>query len=300
MPVTGKKVKLTVESDGDRKYEENLDRGFWDNGTKRGRVAGRVKGSVAGVDVKALREAVKSALTQASIDSDKDWFEESMRSPREQDLRDRTVNVVCYPGADDAEWVITMLPLEDGHETEQQKLTFDAGQIHNADPGGFRMAHLAHFLAEIDLDAEEWANLKSYWLEIQDTRKREDDPRKETAIETFMDKVEKMTVWAEKEGFSWDSPNGYYFPQFVDDRDAILLPGRWVMGWLEDSDYADLNFSKILRERGLMVAETSRKHIAGKQNKVWPIAADETNHTYENSHRVPDEDDEDDAPQVLR
>jgi hypothetical protein len=300
MPVTGKKVKLTIETDGDREYEETLDRGFWSNGTKRSRVAGRAKGTVPGADVKPLKEAVKNVLTQASIDSDKDWFEESMRSPREQDLRDRTVNVVCYPGADDAEWVVTMLPLEDGNENEQQKLSFDAGQMHNADPGGFQMAHLAHFLTEIDLDSEEWANLKSYWLDVQDTRGREEDPRKEAAVEQFMSKVEMMKVWADEEGFSWDGRNGYYSVEYTDGEDAVLIPGRWVIDWLNDSDYGEMNFSKILRERDIMLAETHRTSIVGQRNMVWPIAASETNHTYENSHRVKDEDDEEKSPEGMR
>ncbi|WP_435078412.1 hypothetical protein [Halococcus sp. AFM35] len=299
MPVTGKKVKLTVETDGKRTYEENLDRGFWTSGTKRGRVAGRVKGSVPGADVKALKESVKSALTQASIDADEDWFTECMRSPREQGLRDRTVSVVAYPGSGEAEWVVTMLPPAGGHESEEQKLTFDEGQMHNADPGGFQMAHLAHFLEEIDLDAEEWANLKSYWLDIQERREREEDPREQAAVETFVDKVEMMTVWADEEGFSWDSRNGYYFEQYEDGEDAVLVPGRWVMNWLKDSDYGDMNFSRILQERGIMVAETERKQIAGRQNSVWPVAASATGHTHEKSHRVKDEDDED-APEGLR
>ena len=302
IPITGKKVLLAVEEAGEdsqRYYNETQNRGFWKNGTKRGRIAGRAKGSVPDASPKDLKEAVKEVIVQISLDEDEDWFEEAMRSPREQDLRDRTLSVVCYPGADDAEWIVTMLPLEGGHETEKQKLSFDAGQIHNADPGGFRKAHLAHFLEKIELDAEEWANLTNYWLDIQDTRGREEDPRTEAAVETFMSKIDKMTVWVDQKGFSWDSTNGYYSSQYAGEDDAILLPGRWVQNWLDDNDYGDLNFSKILRERGLMLGESKKKSVAGKQNRIWPITAAETGHTYESCHRVKDDDDED-APEELR
>ena len=299
IPVSGKKVLLAIERDGQRKYEESLDRGFWDSGTKRGRIAGRAKSSIPDEDPQVVSQAIKDAITTVSLDSNKDWFDEAMRSPREQELRDRTLSVICYPGADDAEWVVSMLPLEEGHENDRQKLTFDAGQMHNADPGGFAKAHLAHFLAEVRIDAEEWANLKGYWLDIQETRDREEDPRKRAAIETFMDKIEMMTVWRDAEGFSWDSPNGYYIQNYSDDNeDAILVPGRWVMDWLSNSDYGDMNFSRVLREQGLMVSETDRFSVNGRQNSVWPIAASETNHAYEKAHQVEDEEGEN-APEGI-
>lgn len=300
MPVTGKKVKLTVETDGDRKYDETLDRGFWNSGTKRGRVAGRVQGTVPGVDVKALKESVKNALTQASIDSDKDEFEAKMRSPREQNLRNRTAGVVCWPGEENAEWVVTMLPPDDSPEEDPQTFTFDGGQIHNADPGYFQSKYVTAFFEKIGLDAEEWGNLTSHWLDIQETRSREADPRKAAAVEEFRSKVDSATVWADKDGFSWEGRNALYVEDYGDGGDAILVPGRWVTNWLTDSDYGDLNFSKILRERGIMMGSAERKVIAGRRNRMWPVDASETAHTHDTARTVSDHEDGDDDPEGLR
>jgi hypothetical protein len=299
VPITGKKVQVAVEQNGQREYKETLDRGFWSNGTKRGRVAGRVKNATSGVEPDVLKEAVKDALTQADLDSDTDEFEEQMRSPREQELRDRTLSVVCWPGEEDAEWSVTVRPPAESTEQEARKFTFDSGQIHNADPGYFQSKHIAAFFEKIDIDAEEWANLTSHWLDVQETREREADPRKEAAVEQFMSKVEVMRVWAEEEGFNWESRNGLYKPHYKDEEDAVLIPGRWVQNWLNDNDYGDMSFSKILRERGLMVGGAKPLRIAGRQNRAWPIAGSETDHTFESSHRAKDADD-DDAPEDLR
>ena len=299
-PITGKKVRLTIEQNGREEYREKLDRGFWSNGTKRSRVAGRVKDAISGVEPDAVKEATKNALTQANIESDTDEFEEEMRSPREQELRDRTLSVVCWPGENDTEWVIEIRPPSGSAEQDPQTFNFDAGQIHNADPGYFQSRHIAAFFEKINIDAEEWANLTSHWLDVQETRGREVDPRKEAAVEQFMSKVEIMTVWAEEEGFSWEDRNALYAENHVQEQDAILVPGRWVVNWLSDTDYSDLNFTKILRERGLMIGPAKRKQIVGRQNRVWPINAEETDHTYEGAHKVPDSEDSDEAPEGMR
>lgn len=298
-PITGKKAEIVIMRDGREAYSETQERGFWHSGTKRSRVAGRVKDEIQAVSPEALVESVKHVLVEATSDSKADWFEEAMRSDTERELRDRTTNVVCWPGEEETEWVVTMLPPSGSPENEPQTFNFDNGQITNADPGYFRSLHTGAFFEKVVIDAEEWANITSYWLEIQDTKDREADPRKEAAIEEFLSKVEVMTVWAEQDGFEWGGRNGLYRPDHADGDDAIFVPGRWVMDWVNDSDYSDLNFSKILRERGIMVHAAEKKQINGQQNRVWPIAAEKTSHTYENSHRPRDSDD-DDAPEELR
>lgn len=171
-------MHVALEQNGQREYKETLDRGFWSNGTKRGRVAGRAKDAISGVEPGVLKEAVKNALTQVDLDSDTDEFEEQMRSPREQKLRERTLSVVCWPGEEDAEWSVTVRPPAESTEQEAQTFTFDPGQIHNADPGYFQSKYIAAFFEKIDLDAEEWANLTTYWLDVQETREREADPER--------------------------------------------------------------------------------------------------------------------------
>lgn len=298
-PITGKKAEIAIMRDGHEAYSETQERGFWHSGTKRSRVAGRVKDEIQAVDPETLSESVKHVLVEVTSDSKADWFEKAMRSDTERELRERTTNVVCWPGEEETEWVVTMLPPVDSPESEPQTFNFDNGQITNADPGYFRSLHTGAFFEKVDIDAEEWANITSHWLDIQETKGREADPRKEAAIEGFLSKIEVMTVWAEQDGFDWGGRNGLYQPDHADGNDAILVPGRWVMDWLNDSDYADLNFSKILRERGVMVHEAKKKQINGQQNRAWPIAAEKTGHTYENSHRPRDSDD-DDAPEGLR
>lgn len=298
-PISGKEAEVVIMRDGNEAYSETQERGFWNNGTKRSRVAGRVKDEIQAFDAETLVEDVKHVLVKVSRDSKEDWFEESMRSYVERSLRDRTIRVVCWPGEESTEWVVTMLPPDSSPENSPQTFNFDNGQITNADPGYFRSLHTGAFFEKVTIDAEEWANLTTYWLDIQETKRREADPRKEAAIEQFLSKVEVMTVWAEQDGFDWSGRNGLYRPDYADGHDAILVPGRWVMDWLNDSDYSDLNLSKILRERGVMVRAAEKEQINGQQNRAWPIAAAETGHTYENSHRPRDADD-DDAPEDLR
>ena len=299
IPKTGKEVDIIVERDGRREYKEEMERGFWSNANKRSRVGGRVRSAIDGVPPEPLKESVKDALTQADLDSDTDDFEDKMRSPREQDLRTRTLSVVCWPSEEETEWVVDISPPDGSTEEEAQRFTFDSGQMHNADPGYFATQHIGKFFEKINLDSAEWFNLTDHWLDIQETKNREADPRKESAVEEFKDKIETMEVWADKEGFDWGGRNALYEPAYDRDEDAVLVPGRWVVDWLHDSDYGDMNFSKILRERGIMLSEAKQKRIEGRQGRVWPISAEETNHSYERARRVQDEDDED-APEGMR
>jgi hypothetical protein len=302
VPINGTDVRIEVHQNGQREYTETQERGCWHSGTKRGRIAGRVVDEVTGVDTEMLRGAVKDVLSQVALDEDEDWFEEAMRSPREEELRERTERVVCYPGADDAEWLVTMRPTPESPETDPQTITFDAGQLHNADPGHFQQLHLGVFLEKIRLDSAEWSNLTDYWLSIQETKAREADTRLEAAIEQFTAAINKMRVWIDEEGFDWDSRNGYYAEEFTEDgEDAILVPGTWVEQWKHDNDYSDINLSKELRQRELALRSSSRRTINGARRMVWPIDAGETNWTPESAHRAADEDDEDEEkPEGLR
>jgi len=298
-PVNGMQVRIEIVQNGEREYTETQDRGFWDSGTKRGRVAGRVVDEITGYSEDLLRDAIKEALSQVALDADEDWFEDAMRSPREEALRDRTIDVVCYPGADDAEWIITMEPPEDAPESSPQDLSFDAGQMHNADPGGFQTLHLGKFLQKVQLDSAEWANLTDYWLDIQTTREREHDTKLEAAIEGILSAVNKMRVWGDPDGFDWDSRNGFYEDGYTDDQDAVLVPGSWVSQWKRENDYADLNLSKELRQRGLMLESSKKTNIGGTRRMAWPLDASQTDWTPETVHRTDDTDD-DDRPEGLR
>lgn len=301
VPLNGKEARLEVYHNDQREYTETLDRGFWRSGTKRGRVAGRVVDEVSGIDTELLRGAVKDALAQVALDEDEDWFEEAMRSRREEELRERTDRVVCYPGAEDAEWLVTMRPTPTSPETESRTLTLDSGQLHNADPGHFQQLHIGMFYEKVQLDSAEWANLTDFWLSIQDIKEREADTRLEAAIEEFTSTVNKMRVWADEDGFDWDSRNGLYIEDFTEDgRDAILVPGAWMESWKHDNDYGEINFSKELRQRELALRGSVRRTINSARRMVWPIDAEKTDWSPEDALTVADEDDEDAKPEGLR
>lgn len=298
-PVNGTQARIEIVQNGERAYTEIQERGFWDSGTKRGRVAGRVVDEITGYDEEMLRDAIKEVLSQVALDAEEDWFEDAMRSTREEVLRDRTIDVVCYPGADNAEWIITMEPPEDAPENSPQDLSFDAGQMHNADPGGFQTLHLGKFLQKVQLDSAEWANLTDYWLDIQTTREREHDTKLEAAIEGIVSAVNKMRVWGDADGFDWDSRNGFYEEDYTDDQDAILVPGNWVSQWKRENDYADLNLSKELRQRGLMLESSKKANIGGTRRMAWPLDASQTDWKPDTVFRADDSDD-DDRPEGLR
>jgi len=302
VPINGKEVRIEIHQNGQREYTEKQERGCWDSGTKRGRIAGRAVDEITGYDKDLLREAIKDALNQVALDADEDWFEEAMRSPREEELRDRTQNVVCYPQADDARWVITMEPSETAPEESIQQMEFDAGQLHNADPGHFQALHLGVFLEKVQLDSAEWQNLVDYWLEIQEHQEREPDTKLEAALENFLSAINKMRVWADQEGFDWDSRNGYYAEDFENSEDAVLVPGRWVMQWKSDNDYGDLMLPKELRQRGIMLTESKKTTIGDHRHMAWPIDASETDWARETAQEVVDDEDEDDEdkPEGLR
>jgi hypothetical protein len=294
VPLNGKEARIEIHQNDQREYIETQERGFWHSGTKRGRIAGRVVDEVTGVGEKALRDAVKDALSRVALDSEAEWFDDAMRSAREQRLRDRTERVVCYPGADDAEWLVTMQSTPTSDETEAQTITFDAGQMHNADPGHFQKLHLAVFLEKIDIDSAEWANLTDYWLTVQETKDREADTRLEAAIEEFTSAIGNLRVWGEEEGFNWDGSTGYYVEDFTDDGDdAILVPGRWVESWKHDNDYSEINLSKELRQRDIALRSSCKRTLNSARRMVWPINAEKTDWSPETALTVPDEDDED-------
>lgn len=301
IPINGKEVKVAIEQNGTRAYSETEERGFWTSGTKRGRIAGRIADVLTGAEPDAIRTGVKQALNQASVDAeqDEDEWADAMRSPREQDLRDRTEKVVCYPAADEAEWVVTMHPPADSSVDGPRDITFDQGDFNDANAGTFRNKHLATFYKKVEIDAEEWFDLVEYWLDIQDTKERDPDHVKDAAIDKFLDWVGTMQVWADEEGFSWSSRNGYYWPEFDGDDDAICIPGQKVVEWQQREDFDDVNLSKALREEGILIKPSQKRTINGDQRRFWPISADVTPHTLESAHEVADDDD-DEQPEGLR
>jgi|GEM_PF-2881734 len=302
IPINGKEVKVAIEQNGQRAYTEKQERGFWENGTKRGRLAGRVADVLTGASETAIREGVKGALNQASVDADadEDAWKESMRTEREQELRDRTTNVVCYPAADEAEWVITLIPPKESSVTEPQEITFDQGDFNDANAGSFRNKHLATFYTKIEIDANEWFDLVEYWLGIQETKERDPDHELDAAVEGFTHWVKTMQVWADEEGYDPNSRNGYYWPDYENGKDAICVPGRKVVEWQKREDFGEVNLSRALKERDILITSSERRYIDGDQHSVWPVNAEMTNHTYETAHRVVDEDDDDEKPEGLR
>lgn len=300
IPLNGQDVRLAVEQNGQREYTEKQDRGFWENPTKRGRIAGRVADELTGVTETELREGVKSALNDASIDAEEsdDW-DERMRSPGERELRERTVGVVCYPAADSAEYVVTMEPSADSPETEPHDLTFEEGDFFDHNAGTFRKAHLAQFHTKAKIDSDEWDGLTDYWLEIQDVRQRDADHETEAAVEKFIDWVRTMKVWADGDGFAWHNRNGFYAEDYQDGHDAVLVPGQKVIDWQQREDADDVNLSRALRERDVLLDAPRRETVGGDQRRAWPVNAEKTNHDADSALVNVDEDDED-APEGLR
>jgi hypothetical protein len=300
IPLSGQDIRVAVEQNGQREYTEKQDRGFWENPAKRGHIAGRIAGELTGVSETQLREGVKSALNQASIDAEEqdDW-DDRMRSPGERELRDRTLAVVCYPAADSAEYVVTMEPSADSPATEPKELTFDEGDILDQSAATFRSAHVAQFHTKAELDAGEWEGLTDYWLEIQDVRERDADHETEAAVEKFIDWVRTMKVWADEDGFAWHNRNGLFREDYHDGQDAVLVPGQKVIDWQQREDADDVNLSRALRERDVLLDAPQRELAGGDRRRAWPVNADKTNHDADSALVSADEDDED-APEGLR
>jgi DNA helicase-2/ATP-dependent DNA helicase PcrA len=295
IPINGSEVRLAIEQNGQREYSETQERGFWTSGTKRGRIAGRVSDALTGVDQDTLSQGVKDAINQASVDAEENEaeFEEQMRSEREQVLRDRTVDVVCYPAADSAEWVVTLEPPSESPVTEKREITFSEGDFNDANAGAFRNAHLAKFYTKTELDKGEWFNLVDYWLDIQDTREPDPDHELEAAVDKFIDWVTTMKVWADEEGFTWNDRNGFYAEDYDGDTDAILVPGQKVVDWQRREDVGDVNLSRALREKGVLLRPARRETIAGQQRRAWPVNVEDTPHSLESAHRTENDDSDD-------
>ena len=295
VPINGSAVRVAIKQNGQLEYKEQQERGFWDSGAKPGRIAGRVSRTLTGVDQDALKQGVKDAIHEIAIDAETDAFDEEMRSPREQELRDRTLDVVCYPAADSAEWIVTLAPPEESSVDEPRELTFTEGDLNDGNAGTFRNVHLASFYTKVAMDSDEWFNLVDHWLEIQDTREADPDHALEAAVDKFIDWVTTMKVWADEEGYSWNGRNGFYAEDYDGDSDAILVPGQKVVDWQRREDVGDVNLSRALRERGVLLRPSRRETIDGERRRAWPVDTDFTPHTLESAHRTVDEDDDEDG-----
>lgn len=306
IPINGTTVGVEVTQNGQVEYSEVLDPGFWNSRTLRGRIASETANTLTGVDHSEVKQSVKDALTQVGIDEreNSEEFEEAMRTERERTLRDRTERVICHPTGDSAEWVVTMIPPEESPVTEPRELSFDEGDFNDSNAGAFRNAHLAKFFVKVEIDHEEWSNLTNYWLEQQVTDDYEPDLELDAAVDKFVDWVENLRIWADEGGFSWSSLHGYYAEDYHEEEDAVLVSGQKVADWRDQENIdPQLNLSKELRKRGIMLTSTAREEINGKRWRVWPVAADATPHTPETAHTVDSEDqdeDEEDRPEGLR
>lgn len=291
VPIDGTSVAVELRQNGHVEYSEVRDRGFWHSSTVRDRIASEAAKSLTGVEQDAVKRGVKDAITKVGIDEreEPEAFEDAMRSDREQALRDRTERVVCHPAADSAEWVVLMAPPEESEVDEPRELSFSEGDFNDANAGALRNFHLATFYEKVDLDHEEWSNLTDYWLSIQKTTEYEPDLQLDAAVEKFLDWVENLRVWADEDGFSWSNLHGYYAEDYHNGADAVLVSGQKVADW-RNHERVDpqLDLSKELRERDIMLRSTTRERINGKRRRVWPIAADATDHSPETARQVDD------------
>jgi hypothetical protein len=132
-----------------------------------------------------------------------------------------------------------------------------------------------------------------------DIQQREADHKTEALVEKFIDWVETMKVWADEEGFSWQDRNGLYVEEHDGNQDAILVPGQKVVDWQRREDAHNINLSRELRERGILLGTADRETIGDTRRRAWAVNAAETSHTFETALRQKDSEDED-APEGLR
>lgn len=277
------KVAVEILQNGELEYTEAKDRGFWHNTTVRGNIAGNVAKTLTGVDQDAVRQGVKSALNQASLESDTEAFTEGLLPDDCHVLRDRTERVVIYPTeSGGTEYKVTFADDPESKISGPRTISFDTDVLHANKPHQFEKCYLDAFQRLMSIESVTWHALRAYWLDVAEVKPREGDHETKAAIEEFVDKVHNASVWDHDSGeaFTWDSWNGYYVPDFTTDggdpHEVVYVPGLKVSEW-KHKDYDNVPLTRELLEAGVLAAPPCERSVVtgGKRRTVWPVVADE-------------------------
>jgi hypothetical protein len=296
-PMGAEDVKVRLLQNGETVHIEKSDRDLWHKPMAVARLASRAAEHVNG-DSDAVVEGVKGAFGELRLleDDEPERFEGMLRSPAVRGLRQRTDSVEYYPDTDRERYMIDLEPPEDS-PMGPATITLAPSEINDTTPRAFTDAHVTAFSSRIVLEKAEWAQVVDYWLDVQTVREGEGDPIVEALVEDFERMVTTSDVWADAEGFSWGSRNGYFEENYGEDGEAaILVPGREVVAWLKEQNATDMNLSLELRERGIMVETSTERRIGDGRGSVWPISADAVGFDTDSLRRRATDDD---APEVL-
>jgi hypothetical protein len=176
-PISGGKVGIAVIQKGVEIYRDVIEYGFWQGGNRRNQIASRVASVLDVEDKDAIKMQAKMTIDRISLDEGTDWFEASMRTSQEEDIRRRTVKVVVWTGEqpeeDDPTWVVTLRPPDESSEQTPLKLTLTSRQMLEDNSDYFNSKHAEAFDMETNIDSGEWDSLIGYWNDIQVLRKEE-------------------------------------------------------------------------------------------------------------------------------
>lgn len=280
---------------------------FLSSGPKRVRVAGRLvrDSPTPGVDEDELLAGVKTALAQLDlqVDLDDEATADALRSPREQRLRNRTVEVETLRGGEETTYHVTMDPPTRSDDTDPQTLAFTNAQLSNQNPQVFTTEHRRAFGVGIRqspddsaLTGEEWTGLLFYWEDIADVSDPGADVTTETAIAEFTSHIHHpLKVYDDERAFDQRAPTenrAFYVADYKGrGYEALVLPSVTVQSYLDDAKttLSLSEFATALQHEGLMLGGTEKYHFNGAPKSVWLIdpAAVEW-HPESNIHTLPD------------
>jgi hypothetical protein len=176
-PITGKEVGIAVLQDGEEVHTDVVERGFWNGHNRRLQIASQIAGVVDSEDEDAMKNHARYALLDIADDEGEERFEEPMRTSREEDIRERTAEVVVWtgeePGEDDPEWVVTLRAPSESDAQSPLEFSLSSRQFFYDDSAHFDREHAEAFGTETGIDGEEWDSLTSYWNDIQELREGE-------------------------------------------------------------------------------------------------------------------------------
>lgn len=287
-PERGDEVRVIVEQDGERVVNLTKDHGFWDSDHHRSTLGNTVGDACEGDD-DALKGGTIEALDTVANDAlDREDFADRLTaaSGLVADLKARTVEVVAHPGADDAEYRVTLEPPAGSDVTDARTFSLGAGDLNDYNATVFRRAHTANFTERVDLDGDEWMELVDEWLEVAEQRTPDADHEREAAVETFVEDAGALTAVA-REHFDPDNPQmeAFYEADYYDGDDAVCVPGSWVIDeWLDDHGYvgSGRELSAALQEEGVILQAPSREYFDGREMRYWPLDAGLTEYEPDN------------------
>lgn len=226
----GKELKLTVYHDGEPVHANTHPAKILTSSTLKGQFVNRTEEALE--DRPVAEDTIASELRQ--------WFAKMSDVQQEQKKKlltdevrriiDGTEKVEVYAG-DPTTWVVTLT-----YDGDIRELEFTTGEILTDSPGPLREAIANNFFEIVDIEDDDWAEIRQRWDEQKEIAQRDAETGLEAVATRVLDRMSEARQPVDEKAKLGNSPEAVWYD---DENDGGLTDVGGPVAWVHDTFFVD-------------------------------------------------------------